>query len=65
MLTALCVLIMLAVGYAHLRDGTFTALCMLVNTVLAGLVAFWLFEPFADWLAFDPDAGLLLGRIAQ
>src|SRR5207237_10504541 len=50
MLIALCVLLMLAVGYAHLRDGVFTALCMLVNTVLAGLVAFWLFEPFADWL---------------
>jgi Colicin V production protein len=50
MLTALAVLLMLAVGYAHLRDGVFTALCMFVNVILAGLAAFWLFEPFADWL---------------
>ncbi len=50
MLTATIVLVILAVGYAHMRDGLFTALCMLVNVVLAGIVAFGFFEPVADWL---------------
>ena len=50
LLTIVVVLVILAVGYAHMRDGLHTALCMLVNVVLAGIVAFGFFEPVADWL---------------
>ena len=50
MLTAITAVFILAVGYAHMRDGLFTALCMLVNVVMAGIVAFGFFEPIADWL---------------
>lgn len=46
----LCVLITLAVAYAYLREGIFTAFVMCVNILLAGLVAFNYFEPLADML---------------
>jgi hypothetical protein len=48
MITILTVIVILVVGYAQLREGLFTAFCMLVNVVLAGIVAFGFFEPFAD-----------------
>lgn len=50
MLTVAVIIVILVVGYAQLREGLFTAFCMLVNIVLAGLVAFNWFEPFADKL---------------
>jgi hypothetical protein len=49
----LTVVIMLAVGYAYLREGVFTACTMFVNTLIAGLVAFNFWEPIADML--DPN----------
>lgn len=48
----LSVLVILAVGYAYLREGIFTAFVMCCNTLLAGLVAFNFWEPLADML--DP-----------
>jgi hypothetical protein len=50
MITVFTIVIILIVGYAQLREGLFTACTVLVNVVLAGLVAFGLFEPFAAWL---------------
>jgi hypothetical protein len=50
MITVLTIGIILIVGYSQLREGLFTACTGLVNVVLAGLVAFCFFEPFADWL---------------
>jgi len=46
------VVIMLAVAYAYLREGLFTACTMAVNVFLAGLVAFNFWEPLAALL--DP-----------
>jgi hypothetical protein len=46
------VLIVLAVGYAFLREGVFNAFVMLCNVMIAGLVAFNFWEPIADLL--DP-----------
>jgi hypothetical protein len=48
MLTFLTILIMLAVGYAEFREGIFTAFTMLVNVILAGLIAFNFWEPLAS-----------------
>jgi hypothetical protein len=61
MLTAICVLMILAVGYAHMRDGLFTALCMLVNVLIAGVIAFGFFEPIADWLEGHVQGGSVAG----
>ncbi|HMC65480.1 MAG TPA: CvpA family protein [Gemmataceae bacterium] len=44
------VLIMIIVGYAHAREGVFTAFLMTCNVCLAGLVAFGFWEPIADEL---------------
>jgi hypothetical protein len=44
------VVIMLALGYAFLREGLFTAFCMCFNVFFAGLIAFNFFEPIADLL---------------
>jgi hypothetical protein len=55
LLTCLTLVIMLAVGYAYLREGVFTACTMFVNVLLAGLVAFNFWEPIADLL--DPNFG--------
>ena len=52
MLAFFTVLIMLAVAYAHFREGIFTALTSLVNVIIAGLVTFNFYEPIADLL--DP-----------
>lgn len=50
LLGILSVLIVLAVAYAYLREGIFTACMMFINVVLAGLVAMNFFEPLADLL---------------
>src|SRR5262245_1617615 len=50
MLSIVALFMILAVGYAHMRDGLHTALCMLINVMIAGIVAFGFFEPLADWL---------------
>src|SRR6266511_3694966 len=50
MLAFLTILIMLGVCYAYWREGLLTACCMFINVVLAGLVAFFFFEPLADEL---------------
>lgn len=52
MLVFLTVLIMLGVCYAYWHEGLLTACCMFVNVLLAGLVAFSVFEPIANEL--DP-----------
>jgi uncharacterized membrane protein required for colicin V production len=50
MLILLTIGIMLAVGYAFFLQGLLTAFCMLVNVLLAGLVAFNFYEPIAGEL---------------
>jgi hypothetical protein len=55
----LTVAIMLAVGYAYLREGVFTAFCMFFNVFVAGLMAFNFWEPLADLLD-APFAGSFL-----
>ena len=55
MLVFLTVLIMLGVCYAYWHEGLLTACCMFVNVLLAGLVAFSVFEPIANEL--DPMLG--------
>jgi hypothetical protein len=50
MLGFLTLLIMLAVAYAQLREGLFTACTMFCNVLLAGLIAFNFWEPLADSL---------------
>src|SRR6266446_1995301 len=52
MLAFLTIVIMLAVAYAYLREGMFTACTMCINVFAAGLVAFNFWEPLADLL--DP-----------
>lgn len=73
MLLFLSVAVMLAVGYAFLREGLLTSLTMLVNVFFAGLVAFNFFEPLADalepmfagsFLANYEDAVSLFGLFA-
>ena len=61
MITAVCILMILAVGYAHMRDGLFTALCMLVNVLISGIIAFGFFEPIADWLEGPLQGGSAAG----
>jgi hypothetical protein len=50
MLAFFTVVIMLAVGYAFLGEGLFTAAVMFCNVIIAGLLAFNFFEPLADAL---------------
>src|SRR5688572_21323415 len=61
MLTTICILMILAVGYAHMRDGLFTALCMLVNALIAGFIAFGFFEPIADRIEGPLQGGAAAG----
>jgi uncharacterized membrane protein required for colicin V production len=49
MLTIATILIMLTVASAGFREGVFTELTMLVNVILAGLLAFNFFEPLSQW----------------
>ena len=39
LLTVLTILVTLAVGYAYMREGLFTAFCMCCNVLIAGLLA--------------------------
>ncbi len=61
MLTTICALMILAVGYAHMREGLFTGLCMLVNVLIAGFIAFGFFEPIADRLEGTLAGGSMAG----
>jgi uncharacterized membrane protein required for colicin V production len=61
MLTAVTIIVILIVGYAHMRDGLFTAFCNLVNVLLAGIVAFGFWEPVADWLDNALQGGFWAG----
>jgi colicin V production protein len=61
MLTVLTVMIILAVAYAQMREGLYTGLCMVINIVIAGLLAFGFFEPIADWLEPTLQGGFLAG----
>src|SRR5579871_3721695 len=59
MLLFMSILIILAVAYAHFREGIFTAFTMLVNVVLAGVITFNFWEPLAG--LFDkPLSGTFL-----
>jgi hypothetical protein len=73
MLVFLTLVIMLIVAYAYFREGVLTALMMLVNVFLAGLVAFNFFEPLANelepmiantWMAGFEDAVCLFALFA-
>jgi len=61
MLDALAGIIIVSVAYAGFREGLFTGFCMLVNVLLAGLVAFTFFEPIADALEGVFKGSFLLG----
>lgn len=50
MIAILTLLVTAAVAYALVREGLLTAVTMLVNVVLAGLVAFNFYEPISDEL---------------
>lgn len=50
MLNFLTAAVMLSTAYVGFREGLFTAVCMLINVFVAGLVAFNFFEPAADAL---------------
>lgn len=47
----LTVLVMAAIAYAQFKEGVFTSFVMLVNVMIAGVVACNFFEPMADWMA--------------
>jgi hypothetical protein len=55
MLQFCTVVIMLALGYAYLVEGLFTACLMCINVIGAGLIAFNFWEPLANLL--DPALG--------
>lgn len=61
MLATLTIVVMLIVAYAYMREGVFTAGCMLLNVFLAGLVAFNFWEPLASLLDPALRGGLLAG----
>jgi uncharacterized membrane protein required for colicin V production len=48
MLGILTLGVMLLVAYCNAREGLFSSVCMLVNTFLAGFIAFNLWEPAAS-----------------
>jgi hypothetical protein len=50
MLAFLTILIMLIAGYAYFREGLLTAVTMLCNVVISGLIAFCFWEPIASEL---------------
>jgi hypothetical protein len=61
MLWLLVLLVMVAVGYAMLNEGLMAAMCAVVNVLLAGLVACWLFEPVASELGKIVEATAFAG----
>ncbi len=60
MLVILSLIVVLIVAGSQYRNGIFTSATMLVQVLLAGLIAFGLWEPVADEL----DALLQDGRLA-
>jgi hypothetical protein len=61
MLGILTIGIMLVVAYAHTREGFFSAFCMLINTFIAGLVAFNFWEPIANAIEASLQRSVLEG----
>jgi hypothetical protein len=61
MLILLTLAIMLIVAYSYFREGVLTALTMLVNIFLAGLVAFNFWEPLANALEESLEGSFLGG----
>jgi hypothetical protein len=47
MLFLLCAALSLAVAYAYFREGLMTAVTMMINVLLAGLITFNFYEPLA------------------
>lgn len=50
MITFLTLVVVVIVAYARAREGLLTAITLLLNALLAGLIAFNFFEPIADEL---------------
>jgi hypothetical protein len=61
MLAFLTILVMLIVAYASFREGLFTAFATLVNVILAGVISFNFWEPFAGALDSTLQGSLLDG----
>ena len=61
MITFFCIGVILVVAYAQFREGLVTAFVNLVNVIIAGIAAFALFEPLADWLEPSLAGGTLEG----
>jgi hypothetical protein len=61
MLIAITIGIMLILAYCHMREGLFAATCMLINAVLAGLVAMNFWEPIASWVESIVQRSFLQG----
>ena len=69
-LALLTIVLMVAVGYAYLREGLLTAFTMFCNVFLAGLIAFNFWEPvasliepiFPEWPSGEGKPGLPRGR---
>jgi hypothetical protein len=70
MLILFTIALMLICAFVYLREGLFTAVCMCVNVLLSGLIAFNFFEPLADgieslfertWLQGYEDFGCMVG----
>jgi uncharacterized membrane protein required for colicin V production len=61
MLVLFTLLVMILVAYAGLRNGLLNALAMVVNIVIAGLVAFNFYEPLANELEMNTIRSFLEG----
>jgi hypothetical protein len=61
MLILLTLAVMLIVAYSYFREGMLTALTMLVNILLAGVVTFNFFEPLANALESSFEGSFLAG----
>src|SRR4051794_19837604 len=53
--------VVLAIAYAHHREGLFTAITMLLNVFLAGVLTFEFWEPLASALEPVFQGGILQG----
>jgi hypothetical protein len=61
MLIAITIAIMLIVAYTHMKEGIFTATCMLINALLAGLIAMNFWEPIATTVESIVQRSILQG----
>src|SRR4051812_13852607 len=61
MIWLICVAVILGVAYAQYRNGLFTSAAMLVQVILAGLIAFNFWEPIADMLDSSFQRSMLAG----